>query len=249
MDRRSWISLALVLACSTYGTAAEPDGDKGDPRAAALLEEASKNRYTWSPDVVAVEGKFTRKEGDKTIEGTFRRAFRAAHGQLVITATDEDVKKAMRTHLSSLLNHRAPPAPGTPQRKPTPSVVVVEDEARGPLIMSLGDDLHSTHRVKDGKLVQVNRMMGGRRFTIDTTGYTKSPDGRFFPTNFTVTWWDAATGKRVEWQEYVTPGFHVLDGQLFPKAETIVTEKDGKKTTVEIQYSDIKFTREAKNPK
>jgi hypothetical protein len=102
--------------------------------------------------------------------------------------------------------------------------------------------MQSTQRVKDGKLVQVNRMMAGKRFTIDVTEFEKSPDGqRVYPAAFTVTWWDASTGKKIEKQHYTTHGFHLADGQMFPKSEKVVSEKDGKRSTLEITYSDIKF--------
>jgi hypothetical protein len=46
----------------------------------------------------------------------------------------------------------------------------------GPLIMTVGDPMQSTQRVKDGRMVQVNRAMGGKRFTINVTEFEKSPD-------------------------------------------------------------------------
>jgi hypothetical protein len=126
--------------------------------------------------------------------------------------------------------------------------IVVEDEDRGPLILTVGDPMQSTQRVKDGKLVQVNRMMGSKRFTIDVTEFEKAPDGqRVYPAAFTVTWWDAATGKKLEKQTYTTQGFYWSDGQMFPKAEKVVSEKDGKTSTLTIQYAEIKF--EASRPR
>jgi hypothetical protein len=107
--------------------------------------------------------------------------------------------------------------------------------------MTVGDRLHSTQRVKDGKLVQVNRTMGGKRFTIDVTEFEKTPNGRVYPSAFTVTWWDAASGNRTEKQVYSTQGFQEVDGQMFPKAERVASEKDGKTSNLEIRYSNVKF--------
>jgi hypothetical protein len=141
-----------------------------------------------------------------------------------------------------MIGHRVPPAPGAPERPQPAAVVVVEDDERGPLLLTVGDPMQSTQRVKDGKLVQVNRVMGGKRFTIDVTRFDPAPDGhRFYPADFTVTWWEAATGKKVETQHYTTEGFHVVDGQMFPKAEKVVSEKDGKTTVLVIRYAEIKF--------
>jgi hypothetical protein len=62
-----------------------------------------------------------------------------------------------------------------------------------------------------------------------------------------VTWWDPATGKRTEKQIYTTQGLQLVDGQMFPKAEKVTSEKDGKTTTLEIQYSNIKFEMATQN--
>jgi len=56
-----------------------------------------------------------------------------------------------------------------------------------------------------------------------------------------VTWWDAATGHKLEKQSYTTQGFHLVDGQMFPKAEMVVSDKGDKTTTLAIHYSNIKF--------
>jgi hypothetical protein len=43
-----------------------------------------------------------------------------------------------------------------------------------------------------------------------------------------VTWWDAASGKKLEKESYTTQGFHLIDSQMFLKAEKVVSEKEGK---------------------
>lgn len=239
MKRQGWIAAACLVSMGYCATA--DDAPKGDPRAAALLKEASGNRYTWSPEVTTLSGKFTWKKDGKTVEGSFRHAFGKVHALTVNIMTDDaEVKRHLQSHLGSQISHRTPPMVNA-DRPPVPSVIVVEDDGKGPLIMPIGDALHSTVRVKDGKLVQVNRKMAGRRFTIETTAYEKTPNGKYYPIAFTVTWWDAESGKRIEKQTFTTTGFHKSEGQIFPKAEKIVTEKDDKTSTVEIVYSDVKF--------
>jgi hypothetical protein len=82
-----------------------------------------------------------------------------------------DVPEEVKDHIGSLISHRTPPAARAPKRPTPPSVIVVEDEDRGPLIMTVGDPMQSTQRVKDGRMVQVNRLMGGKRFTIDVVEF------------------------------------------------------------------------------
>jgi hypothetical protein len=161
-------------------------------------------------------------------------------GFTVTTESGAEVPAEVKDHIGSLIGHRTPPAQAAKRSTPA-AVIVIEDDEHGPLIMTLGDPMQSTQRVKDGRMVQVNRVMGGKRFTIDVMEFEKSPDSHWYPSAFTVNWWDAATGKKLERENYTTQGFHLIDGQMFPKAEKVVSEKEGNTSTLVIQYSDIKF--------
>ncbi len=242
MKLHVWIAGVVCLTGTGLRAAEEkPATSKSDPRAAALMEEAAKTRYAWSQEVTAVTGKLAWEKDGKAGGGAFRSMLRQRGGLTISALGDAEVPAEVQEHIGSLISHRTPPAPGAVKRPTAASFIVVEDEDRGPLIMTAGDPLQSTQRVKDGKLVQVNRLMGGKRFTIDVTEFEKSAGGRYYPSAFTVTWWDAVTGRKVEKQIHTTQGFHLVDGQMFPKAEKVVSEKEGKTTTLEIQYSNIKF--------
>jgi hypothetical protein len=234
---------ALWLTATALWAADEkPAAPKVDPRAAALLQEAGKTRYVWSPEMNVVSGKFTWEKDGQNGAGTFRSVLHQRGGLTISAEGNAEVPAEVKDHIGSMIMHRVGPAPGAPERLQPASVILVEDEERGPLILTLGDAMNSSQRVKDGKLVQVNRLMGGKRFTINVTQFEKSPDGeRVYPSAFTVTWWDAASGNKLEKQKYTTQGFQLVDGQMFPKAETVVSEKGDKTTNLLIRYSDIKF--------
>jgi hypothetical protein len=244
MKSSVWIA-AIISLVGTGILAADsgPTAGKGDPRAAALMEEATKTRYTWDPQVTAVSGKFTWEQEGKAGAGSFRAVLHKRGGLTVTADGGGEVPADIKDHIGSLISHRTAPAPGSPKKPAPPAVILVEDDAHGPLIMTVGDPMQSTQRVKDGKLVQVNRAMAGKRFTIDVTDFEKSPDGRYFASAFTVTWWDAATGKYLEKQTQTTQGFEVADGQMFPRAEKVNSEKEGTTSALDIRYSNIKFER------
>jgi hypothetical protein len=242
-----WAGFFCLAGSGLQAAGTKQDGAKGDARAAALLQEAARTRYTWSPDVMAVSGKIAWQKDDKSGAGTFRSVLRQRGGLTITPEGEAQVPPDVKDHVASMINHRVPPSAEAAKRPQPPSAIVVEDDERGPLIMTVNDPMQSTQRVKDSKLVQVNRVMGGRRFTIDVTEFQKTPDGhRVYPSAFTVTWWDAATGNRTEKQTYATEGFEVVDGQMFPKAERVVSDKQGKTSTLEIRYSDVRFETAAK---
>jgi hypothetical protein len=235
------IGLICLVGPALLASDSKSDKATGDARAQALMEEAARTRYVWSPEIASVSGKFTWALDGQTGEATFRRVLHQKGKTSFVVEGNVPVPQEVKDHIASLISHRTSAPPGAPSKAAPPSVIVVEDDDRGPLIMTVGDPMQSTSRVKDGKMVQVNRTMGGQRFTIDVTEFEKSPDGRYFSSAFTVTYWDAATGKRVEKQTYSTQGFDVITGQMFPKAEKVSTEKDGKTSTLELKYSGVKF--------
>jgi hypothetical protein len=240
---RGWFVTLICLVLPGWLPAdTKSSTSKGDPRAAELLHQASQTRYTWSPEISAVSGKLTWEVDGKAGSGSFRSVLHQRGGFTINPQGDAQVPAEVKDHVASMIGHRVAPKPGTPQRAQPDYVIIVEDEDRGPLIQMLGDAMHSTQRVKEGKLVQVNRLMGDKRFTIDVTEFEKAPDStRFYPAAFTVTWWDATSGKLVEKQHYTTQGFQTVDGQMFPKAEKVVSDKGGKTSTLVITYSDVKF--------
>ncbi len=233
---------AICLVAAALQAAETKPAAKGDPRAAALLQESARTRYTWSPAMTGVSGKFTWEQDGQSGSGQLHAIFHKRGGVKVEADGGAALPADVKDHVASMIMHRVPLAPGAAERPPAPAVIVVEDDERGPLIMTLGDPLQSTERVKDGKLVQVNRTMGGKRFTIDVKEFKNAEGNRVYPAAFSVTWWDAATGKKVEKQVYSTLALSVVDGQLFPEAEKVVTEKQGKGSTLVLHYRDIKFT-------
>jgi hypothetical protein len=234
------IGVIFCLGSSLLAADSKPEQPvKGDARAATLMADAAKSRYVWSPDVKSVSGKFAWEEGGKGGEGTFHADLSKRGAGVKVEG--ENLSEEVVDHVKSMIQHRIGGTPGMAARGTPSYVIVVEDEERGPLIMTLGDPMASTQRIKDGKMVQVNRLMGGKRFTIDVTECEKSPEGHYWPSAFTVTWWDAASGKKLEKQTYSTQGFALIDEQMFPKAEKVISEKDGKTTTMVLRYSDVKF--------
>jgi len=83
MKRHIWILGVFWLAGTTLRAddpKPKPTPTKGDPRAAALLQEAAKTRYTWSPDVTALSGKIAWEKDGQAGLGTFRSVLRKRGG-------------------------------------------------------------------------------------------------------------------------------------------------------------------------
>jgi hypothetical protein len=242
MKIQTWaVGILLLTGTCVWAEKMKLRGPAEDGRAAVLMQEAARSRYTWGADVIAVAGKFTWSKDGKGGSGSFRSVLHQRDGLTFAAEDSTEVPAEVREHIASLIMHRTPPTADSAPQVPGSYAILLEDDDRGPLILTASDLMLSSQRVKDGKFVQVNRTMGGRRFTIDVTRFEKSTDGRFCPADITVTLWDAATGKRLEKRIATTDGFFVQEGQLFPKAEKIISEKAGKTSELDIRYSEVKF--------
>src|SRR5262249_36169320 len=90
--------------------------------------------------------------------------------------------------LASLAGHRLPSGPG----KETPCAFL-DDNADHPLgrkIRALDDDMHSSYRIRDRQIIEVNRRMKDARFTITVLNNDLTPEKKFLPTAYVVNTWN-----------------------------------------------------------
>ena len=204
MKRFLWTAGIVCLLGTTLEAAdTNPAPAKGDPRAASLLQEASGTRYSWSPDIAAVSGKIAwgagrqgrcrnisvRREPQRPDHYHRGRHAGPRRGQGARRLDDQPPRAAVSR------GRQLPVAGGRHRRG---------GRGRGPLVLTVGDPMHSTQRVKDSRLVQVNRLMGGKLLHHRRHRIEKAPDGhRVFPAAFTVTWWTPPPARR--WKRNTTP--------------------------------------------
>src|SRR6202035_2930699 len=120
------IAGVLWLAATSWGIAETKPAPRGDPRAAALMEAASKTRYTWSQDNTAVSGKIEWDKDGKSGAATFRDVFHQRGGLTFSPESGGEVPEEVREHVGSMISHRAPANPKSAKRPTPPSVIVVE---------------------------------------------------------------------------------------------------------------------------
>jgi hypothetical protein len=110
LRRRGWmVGMVWVALATARPVEADQPPAKGDPRAAALLEEAAKTRYTWSPEVTAVSGKITWDQDGQAGAATFRSVLHKRSGLKLTSENGAKVPAEVRDHLASLIGHRTPP--------------------------------------------------------------------------------------------------------------------------------------------
>lgn len=162
---------------------------KEDPEASKLLKEARAARAQWDdfPGFTAdVEVNFDGKFGKGTLKVD-------AHGKLHFDKLDKEMLAWAKDTLGSVVFHRLDRSAS----RNTPCCFT-DKETNHPLgraIRVLTDELHSSYRVGNRQILEVNRQMPGMRFSISMLENRTNPAGKFLPVSFVVDTWDLASGK------------------------------------------------------
>jgi hypothetical protein len=170
-----WMLMASVIQAET-------------PTANEVLRSAIKNRATWE-DFPGFQCRLTVRLDDKSVTGTL---LVASSGELTWNDFPADFElKSVKDFVGSLIEHRL---------SATGSDVAVEfadapATALGRLLTFSNDTrLKSSYRIHDNVIGEVNRTAGDQRFTISVLDVYHTPEGKYLPQTYAVSFWDAATG-------------------------------------------------------
>jgi hypothetical protein len=184
-------ALLMVLAIAWPVHAQAPAGAKADPAATKLLADARAARASWTnfPGFTAdleVNHNGKVSTGQVAVE---------AHGKVKLTLdADEEVTSWARREIASLVSHRLGDA-----SLDTPCAYLdsVERHPSGRAIRVLNDELHSSYRIRDRQIIEVNRQMQDIRFTITVLENMMNKEKRFLPVSYVVNSWDLKTNTLV----------------------------------------------------
>ena len=96
--------------------------------------------------------------------------------------------------------------------------------------MVLNDELHSIFRIKDNKIVQIERTTDDQRFTISVLEYSKNAEGKYLPVSYTVNYWDLKSGDLVK-SEASRQTWTRLGGFDLPASTIVITASKAQDTT------------------
>jgi uncharacterized GH25 family protein len=169
--------------------AAGDDKPKEDPAASKLLADARAARAKWDnfPGFTAdVEVNFDGKlsKGKANVDSA---------GRVTLTGIDKEMEKWARRNLASTVGHRLEDSAA----RNTPCAFL-DDNANHPLgraIRVLNDELHSSYRIRDRQIMEVNRTMKDGRFSISVLENRPTAEGKFLSVAFVVNFWNTETGE------------------------------------------------------
>jgi hypothetical protein len=161
---------------------------KADPEATRLLREARAARVNWEK-FPGFSADLEYNHNGKVVRG---RVEVSAEGKVKVDLPDDEAKKWVYGQLRSVVAHRMDNSADLS----TPCAFI-DDNTQHPLgraVRVLNDELHSSYRIRDRQIIEVNRQMKDSRFTITVLHNYVSAEKKYLPASYVVNTW-AATAK------------------------------------------------------
>lgn len=242
MRTQSMYALLLAAILSLGATfAAEAAGSrqadaKPDPAAYALLKEAHDNRDTFPAGFTGLTADLVLNDNGKEAKGTLTVSA-SGDPKLAIADATTDEKKWAEEEIGSAMMHRIHGdfAHGDGAH---PLSFVADDHSPLGRLISLNDRFKSTYRVKDGQITEVTRTMGNIRFTITMLENKTVDGGKYLPSYFIVTYFDATSGA-IKSVDAFSDAFERVRSIWIPSARRVVTAENGNFTTRSFALSNI----------
>ncbi|MBY0524784.1 MAG: DUF3386 family protein [Gemmataceae bacterium] len=190
---RHYATFVFALAAAAPSTEKTPPAEnlKEDPAATKLLADARAARAQW-PDFAG----FTA-DAEVNFDGKVHKAkvTVSGDGKVRFDGLDKDVDLWARRTLGSIVGHRT----DNSGSRNTPAAFTddVKDHPQGRAIKVLNDELHSSYRIKDNQITEVNRAMKDRRFTITVLENKLNAENKYLSVSFVVNYWDLTNGELV----------------------------------------------------
>jgi hypothetical protein len=152
---------------------------------------------------------------------------------------DPEAQAWAKRMLSSIVAHRLDD--GSDLHTPCAFADDVADHPLGRAIRVLNDEFHSSYRIRDRQVIEVNRVMKDTRFTITVIENRPTPDKHYLPSTYAVNYWDLKSGALQKSEAHLQTWQRV--GRLeLPLAAAVVTAYPGKQEARELKLSNVRLT-------
>lgn len=225
------ICLALAMLLPVNHLMAER---KEDPAAKALLDGARQNRETLSPDFGGFRSRLVVRKDGALHEGLM--LFRPPI-TLEVDFDDAEVRKAAKRTIRSMLSHRMPSrrAAGASQERVT--IGGEDGHALGRKVL-LGDAHNSSYRIRDHRILEVDRKMEDERLVISVMETQETKSGRYLPTHFFVVQYDRKTGGVLHSAAY-RDAYQAIGSEYLPLSRQVASTDAGRTEVLRIEWQDI----------
>lgn len=227
------IGLAAFLCLPVHGLGGN---NRNEASAETLLGRARAHRETLSSDFPGFRSRLTVWRNGETHQG--RMKFRPPI-TLEVEFGEAGVRKAVKRTVRSLLAHRLAP---TGSRNREDQVISYATEDNHPLgrRIFLGDKYGSTYRIRENRILEVDRNLEDSRLLITVMETETTAEGTYLPTHFFVVTFDKESGGVKQSSAY-SDAYQVVGGEYLPLSRQIVTTAEGRTETLRVEWGEIEL--------
>ena len=235
------MAVALLVACALWGLGSQAMANEsvsGDTRSASeLLQAARANREVFTAGFPGFRSDLTVYLDGQRHSGTM--LYRPP-STVEIDFPDGNVPEWVSDRVRSMVMHRVPSS------RTSESAAGLGKADAHPLgrRVFLGDSYRSMYRIRDDRILVVNRTLGDERVEITVLDTVTTKSGRYLPNHVAVARYDKETGQVRESWTYLSQ-YHEIEGNYVPRSRAIAKFAQGSTTTVFIEWSGTQLLESA----
>lgn len=235
--RAAGVVAGILIAAFSTASAATGGAAIEEASAESLLQAARDNRETLSADFPGFRSALVVHSGGRVHRGTM--LFRPPI-TLEIELADKDVRKNVKSTIRSLLSHRMA-RNSSSVRKPAEPVRFADTDQH-PLgrQIRLGGKYDSSYRIRDGRILEVDRTMQDTRLLISVLETETTVSGKYLPTHFFVAVFDRESGAVTASSAYRDAYQRIRDAYL-PQSRHVIQTAQGRTEALLIEWEAIEL--------
>lgn len=224
------VSFLLAIASFAFLAPAQagpmPIDDQGQPKtqlsARDIFQNAYEQRYTWNEEFPGYQAEVSLRYDGQLYHGLVQ--VNPDFQVTVKNIDDPEVSELVKNQLQMETIHRRHVAFG--DRHAQDNYTLAGTDKDGAFeIQEMGENGESRYKVRDNKIVQVNRTLGGTAVTVDSLGFITPPEG-YLTEHFQTTFRDPKA-KEVLLTQDVTD-FHEKIGNYYLLTNRTIRSSDPK---------------------
>lgn len=205
-----------------------------DPKARDLLRRAFATTYRWPRDFAGFEAAIRCLGSDQPLTG---RATIRLPKDVAVTLANEWAQQWVHGQISSMVIHRSPRDFDESDGRHVLTLGEDETHPSGRQVVIHGDGMGSTYRVKDDRIIQINRQMGPMKFSINVHKTVPTPDGRQLVQRYLVYYLSPADGK-ISQVEHYEDRYVSVGPVMLPASRQVTFAQEGQVLTLTIAFTE-----------
>lgn len=207
---------------------------KDDPAARTLLREAFEKTERWPKGFAGYSADLVLNQNGSLSKGTIK----VVPGEEVgLQIDDASLAPWAKNQIGMMAVHRGPRNFDESDGKYVLTFGTEDNHPLGRTVLINGDGMDSRYRIKDGRILQINRTMGKMRFTINIQDSMTTVHGRHLTTHYAVYYFSVSEGALLQVDAFHDQ-HHPLDGIYLPKQRQVLSSDQSEVLVRQMSFSN-----------